>query len=83
MIAVQYILYILFPDFDVAQNIFYYFRFKRFHDQWNLNLCTTTIFSANAIWFAMPIYGIACIYFVVVKMHKFTKELPREDLVTA
>ena len=44
MIAVQYILYILFPDFDVAQNIFYYFRFKRFHDQWNLNLCTTTIF---------------------------------------
>lgn len=43
IIAVQYILYILFPSFDAAQNIFYYFRFKRFRDQWNLKHCTTAI----------------------------------------
>lgn len=35
---------ILFSGFDAAKNIIYYFRFKSFRDQWNLNLCTTTIY---------------------------------------
>lgn len=63
VIAVQYILYILFPSFDAAKNIIYYFRFKSFRDQWNLNLCTTTIYFSECDMVCDAYYRVAHIHF--------------------